>query len=297
MKLLITGGAGYIGTALTHLLLERGDAVCCYDTLNSGIDPLIPFFRNPRFEVVQGDIRDNQTLEQSLKDVDAICHLAAIVGYPACKQNPKLALEVNVEGTQLLNLARSQDQMLVFANTGSSYGVIEDAICTEDTTLNPQTVYGQTKLEGEKILLDSGNAVSYRLATAFGLSPSLRLDLLINDFCYQAVQNRNLIVYEAHVKRSFIDVYDIARAIIHAFDNYDTMRGQVYNCGSDGMSASKLDVIELIKKQIDFYFHIAEIGKDEDRRDYPVSYDKIRSTGFQTTVTLEARNQAIVKRF
>ena len=120
MKLLITGGAGYIGTALTHLLLDRGDSVCCYDTLNSGIDPLIPFFRNPRFEVVQGDIRDNQTLAQSLKDVDAICHLAAIVGYPACKQNPKLALEVNVEGTQLLNRARSQDQMLVFANTAAA---------------------------------------------------------------------------------------------------------------------------------------------------------------------------------
>ena len=175
--------------------------------------------------------------------------------------------------------------------------MIEDAICTEDTTLNPQTVYGQTKLEGEKILLDSGNAVSYRLATAFGLSPSLRLDLLINDFCYQAVQNRNLIVYEAHVKRSFIDVYDIARAIIHAFDNYDIMRGQVYNCGSDGMSASKLDVIELIKKQIDFYFHIAEIGKDEDRRDYPVSYDKIRSTGFQTTVTLEEGIKQLLNAF
>jgi nucleoside-diphosphate-sugar epimerase len=287
MKILITGGAGYIGAVLTQALLERGDSVRCYDTLQSSIDPLLPFFRNPRYEVVQGDIRDGESLKHSVRDVDAICHLAAIVGYPACKRDPELALEVNVRGTHLLNSVRSPDQLLVFANTGSSYGAVADGACTEDTPLNPQTVYGHTKMEAEKILLDSGNAVSYRLATAFGLSPALRLDLLVNDFCYQALHNRNLIIYEPHVQRSFIEVYDIARALIHALDNYDLMRGQVYNCGDERMHASKLEVAKLIQQQTDLYLHIAEIGKDEDRRDYRVSYDKIRATGYHTTITLD----------
>ena len=287
MKVLITGGAGYIGVVLTQLLLDRGDFVRCYDKLNFRIDALLPFFRNPRYEAVEGDVRDAESLKQSLRDVDAICHLAAVVGFPACKRNPELALEVNVHGTQLLNAARSAQQGLVFANTGSIYGAVEDGVCTENTPLNPATVYGRTKMEAERILLDSGNAVSYRLATAFGLSPALRLDLLVNDLCYQAVRNRNLILYEAHVQRSFIDVYDIARAIIHALDNYDLMRGEPYNCGSESLNASKLEIANLIREQTDFYMHIAEIGKDEDKRDYHVVYDKISRTGYQTTVTLK----------
>ena len=297
MKVLVIGGAGYIGAILTELLLNRGDSVCCYDTLNYGIAPLFPFLRNPRFDLVQGDLRDGETLKRSLKDVDAICHLAAVVGYPACKQNPKLAYEVNVEGTKMLNLARAKDQLLVFAGTGSIYGIIEDGICTENTPSNPQSIYGQTKLDAEKILLDSVNAVCYRLATAFGLSPALRLDLLINDFCYQAVRNRNLIIYEAQARRSFIDVYDIARAFIHALDNYQIMRGQVFNCGDEKMNASKLEVAQMIQKQSDFYLHTAEIGKDGDNRNYFVSYEKIRSTGFQTTITLEEGIKPLIKAF
>ncbi len=297
MKILITGGAGYIGTALTQLLLERGDTVRCYDKLDSRIDPLLPFFRNPRYEAVKGDIRDGDSLKYALRDVDAICHLAAVVGFPACKRNPELALEVNVQGTRLLTSAQSKDQLLVFANTGSIYGAIEGGVCAEDTPLNPTTVYGRTKMEAEKILLDSGNAVSYRLATAFGLSPALRLDLLVNDLCYQAIRNRNLIIYEAHVRRSFIDVYDIARALMHALDNYDLMRGEPYNCGDERMNASKLEIAELIQQQAEFYLHIAEIGQDEDKRDYDVRYDKIRATGYQTTVTLEEGIRQLIAAF
>ena len=297
MKILVIGGAGYIGTVLTELLLDRGDSVCCYDTLYYGIDPLFFFLRNPLFDIVQGDLLDGETLRRSLEDVDAICHLAALVGYPACKQNPKLAYEVNVEGTKMLNQVRAKDQLLVFASTCSIYGTIEDGICTEEMPLNPPTIYGQTKLDAEKILLDSGNAISYRLATAFGLSPRLRLDLLINDFCYQAVRNRSLIIYEAQARRSFIDVYDIARAFIHALDNYQMMRGEVYNCGDEKMNASKLEVAKMIQKQVDFYLHTPENGKDEDGRNYYVSYEKIHSTGFQTSVTLEEGIKSLVKAF
>lgn len=287
MKVLITGGAGYIGVVLTQALLDRGDSVRCYDALNFNLDPLLPFFRNPRYELVRGDIRDAEALRRSARDADAICHLAAIVGYPACKRDPQLAAEVNVGGTRVLNSVRSAGQMLVLANTGSTYGAVEDGVCTEETPLNPQTVYGHTKMEAEKILLDSGNVVSYRLATAFGLSPSLRLDLLVNDFCYQAARNRNLIIYEPHFRRTFIDVHDIARALVHALDNYDLMRDQVYNCGDERMNASKLEIADLIRRQIDFYVHVAEIGKDEDQRNYHMSFDKIRSAGFQTTTTLD----------
>jgi nucleoside-diphosphate-sugar epimerase len=288
MKILITGGAGYIGTVLTQMLLERGDSVRCYDGLTHGIDSLLPFFRHPLYEVVRGDIRDAEALKQSLHDVDAICHLAAIVGYPACKSNPELALEVNVNGTRLLNSMRSQDQLFVFANTGSIYGTVEDKVCTEETPLNPLTVYGRTKMEAEKILLDSNNAISYRLATAFGLSPALRLDLLVNDFCYQAVRNHNIIIYEAHVRRTFIDVHDIARAFIHALEHYELMRGEVYNCGDERLNVSKLDIAKLIQRETKFYVHVADIAKDEDQRNYEVSYDKISNTGFRTNCTLEA---------
>jgi nucleoside-diphosphate-sugar epimerase len=296
MKVLITGGAGYIGTVLTPMLLERGHSVRCYDRLMYNADPVLPFFRDPRYELVQGDVRDGEKLKRSLWDVDAIIHLAAIVGYPACRRDTELAQQVNVLGTRTLNLAHSPNQPLVFASTGSNYGAVE-GVCTEETPLNPLTVYGRTKTEAEKILLDTGNVVAYRFATAFGLSPRLRLDLLVNDYCYQAVQNRSLILYEAHFQRTFIHVHDIARAFVHALNNYDTMRDQVYNCGDNRMNASKLEIAKLIQQQTNFYLHLAEIGKDKDQRNYKVCYDKIQATGYRTTVTLEAGTSEMIRAF
>lgn len=287
MKILVTGGAGYVGAVLTQLLLDRGDRVRCYDRLDYGAGLLVPFFRNPRYELVQGDIRDAEGLGRSLRDVDAVCHLAAIVGYPACKRNPEAAHEVNVLGTRLLDAARPAGQPLVYACTGSVYGEVGEGVCTEETPPKPLTVYGRTKFEAEKILLDSGNAVSYRLATAFGLSPSLRLDVLVNDFCYQAARNHQLTLYGADARRTFIDVYDAARAFIHALENYEMMRGQVYNCGSEGLNVSKLDLVRMIQRQTDLQLHLAQTDSDEDRRDYEVSYNKLAATGFHTLCTLE----------
>lgn len=209
MKLLITGGAGYVGTVLTQLLLDRGDQMRCFDSLLFGLDPILPFFRHPRYEFVRGDVRNCEQLAQSVRDVDAIIHLAAIVGYPACDRNPSVADEVNVGG------ARSAQQPVLFASTGSIYGAAPEGFCTEETPTRALTRYGRNKAEAEAMLMDSGNVTCYRFATAFGLSPRLRLDLLVNDFCYQAVTARNLILYEAHFQRSFIHVQDMARAFVH----------------------------------------------------------------------------------
>lgn len=287
MRVLITGGAGYIGTTLTQHLLAAGHRVRCYDQLMFGGDVLMPFFRNPGFDFVRGDVRDGETLRKSLQDVDAIVHLAAIVGYPACKKDPELAEQTNVHGTRVLNLVRSKQQPVIYGSTGSTYGALADGVCTEETPVNPLTVYGRTKAEAERMLLETGNVVAYRFATAFGISPRLRLDLLVNDFCYQALRNRSLVIYEAHFKRTFIHVHDIARAIAHALENIGTMRDNVYNCGDNRMNASKMDIAELVRRHVDFYLHAADIGRDEDQRNYEVSYAKINATGFSTSVSLE----------
>ncbi len=297
MRVLITGGAGYVGTTLTAALLEKGFFVRCYDVLSFGGDQLIPFFRSKNYEFVNGDIRDGEKLRKSLQDIDFIIHLAAIVGYPACKKDPELALQVNLTGTKILNLSRQRHQPIIFASTGSSYGALIDGICTENTPLNPLTVYGRTKGEAENILMDSGNVVAYRFATAFGLSPRLRLDLLVNDFCYQAVRNRSLVVYEAYFKRTFIHVADMALAFIHAINNFDAMKDNVYNCGDNSMNASKMDIAELIKKKVDFYFHAADIAKDEDARNYEVCYDKLGDTGYHTDISLEQGIDEMLRAF
>lgn len=300
MKVLITGGAGFIGTTLTRLLLERGDTVRAFDNLTFGFEPLIPFFRHPRYELVEGDlVQHSERLKRSLQDVDAIVHLAAIVGAPACRANPDLARRVNVEGTRILNLVRN-GHPVIYASTGSNYGAVPDGVCTEDTPLNPLSEYGITKTEAERLLFAEGNVVGYRFATAFGLSPRLRLDLLVNDFCYRAVREKTLILYEAEFMRTFIHVHDIARAILHALDCYPVMRDQVYNCGSNRLNASKLDVVKLIKQHVpDFYWHVPDrsVGKDPDQRNYTVSYDKLAATGYETTVSLEEGIAEMVKAF
>jgi nucleoside-diphosphate-sugar epimerase len=299
MKILVTGGAGYIGSVLVPMLLERGDRVRCLDSLRfSEIQPLLPLFRRPQFEFVLGDVRDEDTVRRCLADVDAVIHLAAVVGYPACNRNPDLAREVNTDATRLLARLRSPQQPILFASTGSNYGAVGgDVLCKEDTPLRPLSLYGSTKTEAETLLLDVGNVMVYRLATAFGISPQLRLDLLVNDFCFRAVRDRNMILYEADARRTFIHVHDVARAFLHALDNYATVRGNVYNCGDSSLNATKRRIVELIQERTDFYVHVADVGRDEDQRDYLVNYDRLGATGFCTTVTLSAGIQEMLVAF
>jgi len=214
-----------------------------------------------------------------------IIHLSAIVGYPACRKDPTLAEEVNVQGTKNIASVLSRQQLVLFGSTGSNYGAVEE-ICTEETPLHPLSLYGQTKTIAEKHLLENCSTVAFRFATAFGLSPRLRLDLLVNDFTYKAFTQQYLVVYEANFMRTFIHVRDMGRAFLFALDNADHMRGQVFNIGSDHMNFSKREVCDLIQKQVKCYVHYAEIGEDADKRDYVVSYDKVKKLGYSTTITL-----------
>jgi len=285
-KVLVTGGAGYVGSVLVPRLLEAGYKVRVVDNLMYGIPSLLSHFIDPHFEFVNGDLTDEEVAAKALEGMDAVVHLAAIVGYPACLRAPDLARAVNVESTRNLYRRRKHDQPIVFASTGSNYGKVE-GLCTENTPLNPLTGYGRTKTTAEQDLLEAGNVVIYRFATAFGLSSRLRLDLMINDFVFQALQNKQLIVYERNVRRTFIHVLDMARAFIFALGHLRKMRDKVFNVGHESMNFTKDDVAKLIRKKIDYYLHYAEIGEDMDKRDYEVSYERIRKVGFTTQVTIE----------
>jgi nucleoside-diphosphate-sugar epimerase len=295
MKLLVTGGAGYVGCVLVPHLLARGHQVRVLDNLMYGGRGLLACFAHRGFEFVKGSILDERRLRQSVDGVDAIIHLAGIVGYPACQRDPRLAQEVNLDGTCMLDRVRKRDQPIIFASTGSNYGAVVGVLCTEDTPLNPLTEYGTTKTAAERHLLAAGNSVCYRFATAFGVSPRMRFDLLVNDFVYQAKVNKDLIIYERSFKRTFIHVRDMARAFAFALDNCPKLRDDVYNVGSEHMNYNKEEVAILIKKRVDYYLHFAEIGKDEDQRNYEVSYAKIRSKGFVTEIDMESGIEELIR--
>jgi len=295
MRILITGGAGYIGCVVVPLLLEQGYQVRILDNLMYGGTGLLPNFRNPSFEFLSGDIRDERTMADAVKGCDAIVHLAAVVGFPACRKYPELAETVNVGGTKVVARAAGRDRLVLFGSTGSNYGALEQDECTEDTPLNPLSLYGKTKTAAERHLLDNCKTIAYRFATAFGVSPRLRLDLLINDFVSTALKLRYLVVYESHFMRTFIHVYDIARSFLFALDHADAMAGQVYNVGSEAMNYSKAQVCEVIRRKVDFYLHCADVGEDADKRNYVVSYKKINSVGFATSISLEEGIDELVR--
>jgi nucleoside-diphosphate-sugar epimerase len=287
MRILVTGGAGYVGSSLVPLLLEQGHRVRVFDSLRFGGHGLLPCCQNRFFELQKGDVTDAEAVKKALDGVEAIVHLAAIVGYPACKKEPQVAQATNVEGTRTLLRHRKRDQKFVFASTGSIYGSIPDYVCNEDTPRAPITLYGETKAAAEQMVLESGNSVAYRYATAFGVSNRMRLDLMPNDFTYQAVRNRNLIVYEGGFKRTFVHVRDMARSIMFALDRWDTVKDDVYNVGHESMNFTKEDVARQILKHVDYYLHFAEVGHDADQRNYEVCYEKIRKKGFETTIDLD----------
>jgi nucleoside-diphosphate-sugar epimerase len=287
MRILVTGGAGYVGSTLVPMLLEQGHRVRVYDSLKFGGHGLLPCCQNRHFELIKGDVTDPDGVKKALEGVDSIVHLAAIVGYPACKKEPQVAQATNVEGTRNLLNFRKADQKFVFASTGSIYGSIPDYICNENSPIGPITLYGETKAAAEEMVLNAGNSVAYRYATAFGASNRMRLDLMPNDFTYQAVKNRNLIVYEGGFKRTFVHVRDMARSIMFALDQWNTMKDDVYNVGHESMNFTKEDVARQVLKHVDYYLHFAEVGTDADKRNYEVSYEKIRAKGFETTIDLD----------
>lgn len=286
-KILVTGGAGFVGSVLVPLLLDRGYPVRVLDSLNfNNGESLIRCFINKNFEFVKGDILDRKLVQKCMQGVDIVIHLAAIVGYPACKKDPRAAVEVNVEGAKIINELRGRDRLVIYSSTSSNYGHQTDSVCTEDTPLNPLSLYGETKTEAENIFKKSGNFVMFRFATGFGLSPRLRLDLMINDFVFQVLKAKQLVVYEKHYKRAFIHVTDMANSFLYALENLPKMKDQLFNIGSEELNLSKEEIVTAIKAKLDYLLYFTDIGKDEDQRNYALSYEKMKKAGFKTSVTL-----------
>ena len=295
-KIFVTGGAGYIGCVLVPRLLKAGYEVTVYDSLVAGGDGLMHNFSNPKFNFIKGDILNKEFLHASMKGSDVVIHLAAIVGYTACRKDEKHSYAVNHIGSRNVVEGLDGKQLLLYGSTGSNYGSV-DGICTEESPLNPLSIYGKTKTLGELEVMKYKNSVAFRFATAFGTSPRLRLDLLINDLSYSAYIQKYIAVYESHFMRTFIHINDMARVFMFAIANRDKMKGEVYNVGSNKMNYSKRDVCEMIQERTDCYVHYADFDGDADKRDYVVSYDKIRRLGYTTTITVEEGIDELIRVF
>ena len=294
-NILVTGGAGYIGSVLVPKLLDSGHNVTVYDNLLYGGDGIINNFLKPNFNFIKGDILDKEKLSSAIKDNDVIIHLAAIVGYTACRKDESYSYKINHEGTK--NVVDCLDgQLLLFGSTGSNYGTIE-GICTEESPLNPLSIYAKSKTLAEEEVMKYENAIAYRFATAFGISPRLRLDLLVNDLAFSAHTQKYIAVYESHFMRTFIHIQDIANSFLFAINNGNKMKGEVYNVGSNHMNYSKKHVCEMIKSKTNCYVHYADFDGDADKRDYIVSYDKVEKLGYNCTIGIEQGLDELLKVF
>lgn len=293
---LVTGGAGYIGSSLVPLLLERGYRVTVFDKFEYGIFPLLSVASDTNLHIIKGDVCNKSQLKAALTDdITSVVHLAAIVGYPACDRDQALAVQVNEGGTSNVVELLKEHQKLVFASTGSCYGAVED-ICTEESKICPLTLYGSTKARAEEIV-GTRSSVILRLATLFGLSHRMRLDLLINDLTYRSLTERSIDLYEGSFRRTFLHVRDAANAFYFAIAKYEQMKGQVFNVGDESMNMSKEEAARKIVTQIPFPCHLnlAGQGEDRDKRDYEVSYEKIKKLGFRSTISLEEGIEELVK--
>jgi nucleoside-diphosphate-sugar epimerase len=299
MKILVTGGAGYLGSILTSYLLDLGHHVTVLDSLIYGQAPLLDRCSNRSFEFVYGDARDEALLQPLISRTDCIIPLAALVGAPACKRDAVGAKTVNRDAVGLIARLRSKDQRVLFPTTNSGYGIGQEGVaCTEETPLRPISLYGTTKVDAERVLLDSGEAITFRLATVFGASPRMRLDLLVNDFVYRAVNDRAVVLFEAHFKRNYIHIRDVARVFAHGIERYDAMKGRPYNVGLSDANLSKLELCERIRRHIpEFVFSESQIGEDPDKRNYIVSNARIESTGWSPAYSLDDGISELVKAY
>lgn len=289
MNVLITGGAGYIGSVMVPEFLRAGHSVIVVDNFMYGQASLLDCCSYRNFRIVRGDARDRRLLRDFVRDADAVIPLACLVGAPACDQRPSEAKAINFDAVQMLVEMTTSSQIVVWPNTNSGYGVgSKSRYCTEKSPLRPVSLYGRLKVELEKILMQRGNVTSLRLATAFGVSPRMRLDLLVNDFTYRAVTDGFIVLFESHFRRNFIHVRDVARAFLHVIEKWDEMRGEIYNVGLSDANLSKLELCEVIKRHVPKLQIIeGEVGRDPDRRDYVVSNEKIEKTGYKPRVSLD----------
>lgn len=299
MHILVTGGAGYIGSVLVPLLLADGHDVTVVDNFMYQQTSLLDCCFDKKLTIIRGDVRDDRVLADLVPVADAILPLACLTGAPICMRDPETARAVNFDAVKTIADLMSLQQLMVFPSTNSGYGIGQpDIYCDENTPLRPISLYGRLKVEIESVLLDKGSCVTFRFATLFGVSPRMRLDLLVNDFTYRAVVDRYIVLFEPHFKRNYLHVRDAGRAFIHALESYEQMKGRPYNVGLSDANLSKWELCEVIQKHLpDFCFMVAEVGQDPDKRNYIVSNQRIEATGFKTSVGLDAGIEELIKGF
>lgn len=298
-SILVTGGAGYIGSVLVGHLLRRGYGVTVLDNLLYSQSSLLQYCSHPDFEFVRGDARNEKLMQELIKAQDVILPLAAIVGVPACARDVRMAESVNFEAITLVNSLRSPQQKVIFLCTNSGYGITSgDLYCTEETPLEPISLYGDTKVKAESELLSKPNTISLRLATVFGPSPRMRLDLLVNNFVFRAVTDGFLVIYEKHFKRNYVHIDDAAECICFCLEHFNEMKGEAYNVGLNDANLSKEELALKIKEHVPaLYIHYAETGSDPDRRNYIVSNEKIGRKGFVARHSLDEGIKQLLKTY
>jgi nucleoside-diphosphate-sugar epimerase len=296
-SILVTGGAGYLGSTLVPELLVAGHRVTVLDNFRFQQNSLAHVCHHPDFDIVRGDARDEAMLKPLVKKADIVIPLAALVGAPMCDADKIAAVTTNRDAVTTLLSMLGSEQRVLMPITNSGYGIGEAGKeCSEDTPLRPVSLYGRTKVEAEAAALDRGNAISFRLATVFGMSPRMRLDLLVNDFVYRAVNDRAVVLFEAHFKRNYIHVRDVARVFLHGIDNFEAMKDQPYNVGLSDANLSKAELCERIRKHLPKFVSLeAAIGEDPDKRDYIVSNARIEAMGFQPAYTLDIGIPELIK--
>jgi len=299
MKILVTGGAGYIGSVLVPELLAAGHEVTVVDNFMYRQASLNHVCADPRLSLVRGDVRIESTMKPLIAAADAIIPLAAYVGAPLCARDPVGASTTNHDAIEMMMRHISPEQWILMPTTNSAYGTgDENNYCDENSPLKPMSLYAIEKVKVEQLLMKHSNAISFRLATVFGMSPRMRIDLLVNDFTYRAVNDRFIVLFEAHFKRNYIHVRDVCRAFLHSIANFQAMRGQIYNVGLSSANISKLELCQRIALQVpDFSFLEAPLGKDPDQRNYIVSNAKIEATGYNTAYTLDDGIRELIKGF
>lgn len=296
-RVLVTGAAGYIGSILCEHLLDAGHKVTALDKLIYDQAPLFHLCADSSFEFVKGDVRDRELMEELIEGQDVLIPLAAIVGAPACDRDPELARSVNLEAIRMLDKIRDPEQLVLFPTTNSGYGTKSgETYCTEETPLEPISLYGQVKVQAEKELLESENTITLRLATVFGMSPRMRLDLLVNDFVHEAVERGYLIVYEKDFKRDYVHIRDVADCFLHCIENAEDMVGRPYNVGLDDANLSKEELAETIKEHVPkFEIIYSDIYSDPDKRNYIVSNERLRKAGFEAKRSIDEGIQELLK--
>ena len=297
LSILVTGGAGYLGSMMVPELLRAGHRVTVLDNFMYRQNSLTTVCADPNFEVVKGDAREESVLKPLVKDADIVLPLAALVGMPLCAADRIGAVAINRDAITTLLRLLSPSQRIIMPITNSGYGIGEKGkFCTEETPMRPISVYGQTKVEAESAVLDRGNAISFRLATVFGMAPRMRLDLLVNDFVYRAIYDRSLVLFEAHFKRNFLHVRDVARAFLHGIENFETMRDNAFNVGLSDTNISKMELCDRIKRYLPWFaYPEALVGEDPDKRDYIVSNEKVEATGFRCAYSLDSGIVELIK--